>query len=154
MRVQSTLVAAVAMLLTALLLAGCGGDDEAEPTTEAPATEAATTAEETTEETAEEETVEEETVEDETTAAGGEGDAEAGAAVFEEAGCGNCHTLEAAGSTGNVGPNLDDSQPPLDLVVERVTNGAPPMPAFGTEGILDEQQIQDVAAYVVGSTSG
>jgi mono/diheme cytochrome c family protein len=35
-----------------------------------------------------------------------------------------------------------------------VTNGSPPMPAFGNDGILTNQQIQDVAAYVVQSTSG
>ena len=38
------------------------------------------------------------------------------------------------------------------LVVDRVTNGAGAMPAFGDQ--LDEQQIQDVAAYVVDSTQG
>ena len=45
-----------------------------------------------------------------TTEAGGgaEGDAAAGEAVFASAGCGGCHTLEAAGVSGAVGPNLDD----------------------------------------------
>ena len=78
------------------------------------------------------------------------GDAAAGEAVFASAGCGGCHVLEAAGSTGAVGPNLDESQPPADLVVERVTNGMGAMPAFADQ--LDEQEIQDVAAYVVEST--
>ena len=59
---------------------------------------------------------------------------------------------EAAGSSGNVGPNLDEAKPPHDLVVERVTNGKSPMPSF--KGQLDEKQIQDVAAYVVDSTKG
>jgi cytochrome c6 len=81
-----------------------------------------------------------------------EGDAAAGEAVFAEAGCGGCHTLEAAGSSGSVGPNLDDSQPDYELAVDRVTNGAGAMPAFA--GQLDETQIQDVAAYVVESTQG
>ena len=81
-----------------------------------------------------------------------EGDAAAGEAVFASAGCGGCHTLEAAGSSGTVGPNLDDAKPAHDLVVERVTNGAGAMPAF--KGQLDETQIQDVAAYVVASTQG
>ena len=80
------------------------------------------------------------------------GDPAAGEAVFASAGCGGCHTLEAAGASGTVGPNLDDAKPPHDLVVERVTNGMGPMPSF--EGQLDEQQIQDVAAYVVASTQG
>ena len=35
----------------------------------------------------------------------------AGEAVFASAGCGGCHTLEAAGSSGNVGPNLDEAKP-------------------------------------------
>jgi mono/diheme cytochrome c family protein len=37
------------------------------------------------------------------------GNAEAGVAVFNDQGCGSCHTLSAAGSTGNVGPNLDEA---------------------------------------------
>ncbi len=88
-----------------------------------------------------------------TTQAGGGagGDAAAGEAVFASAGCGGCHVLEAAGASGSVGPSLDESQPDAALVVERVTNGFGVMPAFGD---LDEQQIQDVAAYVVASTKG
>jgi cytochrome c6 len=81
-----------------------------------------------------------------------EGDAAAGEAVFASAGCGGCHTLQAAGSSGNVGPNLDDAKPDHALVVQRVTNGMGVMPSF--KGQLDEKQIQDVAAYVVASTQG
>jgi mono/diheme cytochrome c family protein len=88
----------------------------------------------------------------ETGASEAEGDAAAGEAVFASAGCGGCHTLEAAGSSGTVGPNLDEAKPPHDLVVERVTNGMGPMPSF--KGQLSETQIQDVAAYVVESTQG
>ncbi len=79
-----------------------------------------------------------------------EGDAAAGEAIFASSGCGGCHTLEAAGSSGEIGPNLDESQPDQELVVDRVTNGLGGMPAFSES--LDEQQIQDVAAYVVEST--
>lgn len=80
------------------------------------------------------------------------GDPVAGKTVFAEAGCTSCHTLADAGSTGNIGPNLDDSKPPLELVIDRVTNGKSPMPPF--KDALSEQQIQDVAAYVVQATSG
>jgi cytochrome c6 len=80
------------------------------------------------------------------------GDAEAGEAVFESAGCVSCHTLEAAGSSGTVGPNLDEAKPDVGLVIDRVTNGAGAMPSF--KGQLDDKQIQDVAAYVVASTQG
>ena len=37
------------------------------------------------------------------------GDPQAGKDVFTAAGCGSCHTLEAAGSSGSVGPDLDDA---------------------------------------------
>jgi cytochrome c6 len=81
-----------------------------------------------------------------------EGDPAAGEAVFASAGCGGCHTLEAAAATGNVGPNLDEAKPDQALVIERVTNGMGVMPSF--KGQLSEQQIQDVAAYVADSTQG
>jgi mono/diheme cytochrome c family protein len=90
---------------------------------------------------------------DQTTATGPSapaGDAAAGEAVFASAGCGGCHTLEAAGSSGNVGPNLDEAKPDAALVVDRVTNGKGVMPSF--KGQLSEKQIQDVAAYVASST--
>jgi mono/diheme cytochrome c family protein len=86
------------------------------------------------------------------TAGGGTGDPAAGEAVFMSAGCGGCHTLKAAGASGNVGPNLDEAKPDFALVVDRVTNGKGAMPSF--KGSLDEKQIQDVAAFVVQSTQG
>ena len=80
------------------------------------------------------------------TAAAAEGDAAAGAAVFTSAGCGGCHTLAAAGSNGNVGPNLDEAKPDYALVMDRVTNGMGAMPAFS--GQLSEDDIKNVSAYV------
>src|SRR5882724_10587316 len=80
------------------------------------------------------------------------GDATAGKAVFESAGCKGCHTLKDAGATGTVGPNLDQAKPALSLVVERVTKGAGAMPPF--KGQLSDKQIADVAAYVVKVTGG
>ena len=74
------------------------------------------------------------------------GDPEAGAAVFAAAGCGACHVLADAGSSGAIGPNLDASQPSYDLVLERVTNGKGAMPSFS--GQLDTEELADVAAYV------
>jgi mono/diheme cytochrome c family protein len=80
------------------------------------------------------------------------GDAAAGEAVFASAGCGGCHVLAAANASGAVGPNLDESKPPVELVVERVRDGSGLMPSF--EGQLSDKQIADVAAYVVASTQG
>lgn len=74
------------------------------------------------------------------------GDATAGKDVFASQGCGACHTLKDASSSGTIGPNLDDSKPSFDLVVERVTLGKSPMPSF--KGKLTSQQIADVAEYV------
>jgi mono/diheme cytochrome c family protein len=73
-------------------------------------------------------------------------DAGAGAKVFASAGCGSCHTLAAAKSSGQVGPNLDQAKPGYDTVLQKVTNGGGGMPAFGSQ--LNEQQIRDVAAFV------
>ena len=75
--------------------------------------------------------------------AGGQTD---GKSIFQTAGCAGCHTLADAGSTGNVGPNLDQAKPPKELVIDRVTNGRGAMPSF--KDSLDEAQIQAVADYV------
>ncbi|MSO95878.1 MAG: c-type cytochrome [Thermoleophilia bacterium] len=78
------------------------------------------------------------------------GDAAAGKIVFTTtASCGGCHTLADAGTTGVVGPNLDESKPDAALVTARVTKGMGAMPSFG--GTLDATQIADVVAYVSGA---
>ena len=69
-----------------------------------------------------------------------------GKSVFPQAGCGSCHTLKDAGSSGTVGPNLDQLKPPEARVVTQVTNGGAQMPAF--KGRLTPAQIQAVAKYV------
>lgn len=83
---------------------------------------------------------------------GGEGEAADGEGIFAEAGCGGCHALEAAGSSGSVGPDLDDSRPSRELTIDRVTNGRGAMPPF--KDSYSEEQIAAVADYVVASTSG
>jgi cytochrome c6 len=68
-----------------------------------------------------------------------------GKSIFT-ANCASCHTLADAGTTGTVGPNLDEAKPPKDLVVDRVTNGQGAMPSF--KDSLEPAQIQAVADYV------
>jgi mono/diheme cytochrome c family protein len=80
------------------------------------------------------------------------GDPVAGKTIFKNGPCAGCHTLADAGTTGTVGPNLDQLKPPLSLVVERVTMGGAVMPKF--KGVLTDKQIADVAAYVVKATGG
>jgi mono/diheme cytochrome c family protein len=150
----SLAVRRTALALAALVLAlgfaavGCGGEEEASPTPDTVTGTTETTTTDTTEtDTTETDTTENDTTETETTEPGGEGDAEAGKEVFLGlSGCGTCHTLSDAGTSGTVGPNLDDSQPSFDLVVDRVTNGQGGMPSFSSS--LSEDEIQDVAAYV------
>jgi mono/diheme cytochrome c family protein len=125
------------VLLACAGLAGCGGEQEETAT---PETIEGTLPEQTQAETGGGDTG------GDTGGAAPEGDAAAGEAVFASSGCGSCHTLEAAGSSGNVGPNLDEASPDFETAYETVTNGRGAMPAF--EGQLTDQQIADVAAYV------
>jgi mono/diheme cytochrome c family protein len=87
-----------------------------------------------------------------TTTTSGGGGSSGGAAkpdgkqVFASAGCGGCHTLKDAGSTGNVGPDLDTLEPSKSTVQHQVEVGGGAMPAF--KGRLTPAQIDAVAAYV------
>jgi mono/diheme cytochrome c family protein len=88
-----------------------------------------------------------------TTPVGGNaGNPTSGKAIFTSAGCASCHTLQAAGSHGTVGPNLDERRPSMDKVIERVTEGKGVMPSF--QGQLTQFQIRSVAAFVSSSTRG
>jgi mono/diheme cytochrome c family protein len=139
-----------ALQLTAVvLLAEVGEEDktahEAQPTAPTETTPTGTLPTTPTPTTGTTETTGTETGTTETTA--GSGDPVAGKQVFLTAGgCGSCHTLADAGTSGTVGPNLDSLSPPYDKVVTQVTNGGGIMPPF--KDTLTEQQIKDVAAYV------
>jgi mono/diheme cytochrome c family protein len=80
-----------------------------------------------------------------TGSAGAENASADGKQVFTQ-NCNGCHTLQDAGATGSVGPNLDDLKPPKATVVTQVENGGGPMPAF--KGKLTDAQINAVATYV------
>ena len=134
------LVAAVVLL--AFPVAGCGGGDEDDTAPENVTTTetgggGGTSTEEGT------------TTEAKTTTGGeegGKGDPAKGKEIFAAQGCGSCHTLSDAGSSGTVGPNLDEAKPSFDKVVEMVTNGGGVMPSFKDK--LSQQDINNVAAYV------
>jgi mono/diheme cytochrome c family protein len=83
------------------------------------------------------------------------GDASHGKQLFTDAGCGGCHTLKDAGSTGTTGPNLDDAfaadkqqgfsvQSMEDLVRGQIAYPEKPMPANLVRG----QDANDVALYI------
>jgi mono/diheme cytochrome c family protein len=110
-------VVVITMIAIAAVQVGCGGDDE-EGTTEA-----------TTE-----------TTPTETTEAGGG----AGEKLFVS-GCGECHTLEAAGTTGTIGPDLDELAPhQKEEVLDVMAEGPGGMPP----DIYTGQQAEQVAEYV------
>ena len=69
----------------------------------------------------------------------------------DKAQCGTCHTLQAAGSEENIGPNLDQLKPTIPQIIYAVTNGIGVMQAW--EGILTDEEIEAVAYYVFNSTN-
>jgi mono/diheme cytochrome c family protein len=69
-----------------------------------------------------------------------------GKQVFLSAGCGGCHTLKDAGTSGTVGPDLDQLKPPDSTVEHQVETGGGVMPSF--RGRLTPAQIAAVAKYV------
>jgi outer membrane protein assembly factor BamB len=84
---------------------------------------------------------------------GGAAQLAAGREVFTSQ-CGSCHTLAEAGTSGSVGPDLDELRPDAATVEQQVINGGGGMPAFG--GRLSREQITDVSEYVasVAGTGG
>jgi uncharacterized cupredoxin-like copper-binding protein len=80
------------------------------------------------------------------------GDPAAGKAIFLSSGCGSCHTLAAAGSSGTIGPNLDLAKPGQDTVKRIVptgsTSGGSSMPGFSISGT----NLDNLAAFVYAST--
>jgi len=81
-------------------------------------------------------------------------DAQTGQKLFTQ-NCGGCHTLAAAGTSGTIGPNLDNAFGPdrqqgikqstiQNVVLDQIRIAAAPMP----RNIVKGQDAQDVAAYV------
>jgi len=78
-----------------------------------------------------------------------------GLEIFNEtAACAACHVLKAAGSQGNIGPNLDTVSMTIESVVDMVTNGLGVMPAFGEGDMLTKEEIETVSYFVVNSVEG
>ena len=89
-------------------------------------------------------------------------DATSGKTLFSQ-NCGGCHTLADAGTTANVGPNLDDAfrasrteeggsfedSTIFDVTLDQMRLAAPPMPRFDTgPQALTDEELRNVAAYV------
>jgi mono/diheme cytochrome c family protein len=100
------------------------------------------------------------------------GDPARGKEIYLTSGCGACHTFTAAGTSRNVGPNLDEATKmyPAEFIresivdpkafIEKGTSGSiggdqeygTAMPAYGPEEIaqqkLSEQQVADLVAFL------
>jgi mono/diheme cytochrome c family protein len=83
---------------------------------------------------------------------------DSGRAVFARMGCGACHTLAAAGSVGEMGPDLDERLPSHTRasLVERITRGPSPdgtfspMPDnFGRR--LSDQQLDALVDFLLAA---
>lgn len=133
-----TRLLALVALAVAFAVGGCGGGDEVAPLPQ----------------TVEGEVPQEPT---ETVDLSG-GDAAAGETVFASAGCGSCHTYEAAGTSAQVGPDLDESLADKDAqfiytsivdpdaeIAEGFSAGI--MPGNYSEQ-LDDQQLADLVAFL------
>jgi cytochrome c6 len=83
-----------------------------------------------------------------------DGDPDAGRVVFLETaqpGCGDCHALADAGTTGTM-LDLDARDPTFDEVERAVRAGPGAMPSYDDQ--LTDEQIADVAAYVSQAAGG
>ena len=84
-----------------------------------------------------------------TPAPGGGTAAADGEALFKQR-CGSCHTLAAAGTSGAVGPNLDDLAPDAARVQEAIRTAPGVMP----ENLASGDEAKAIADYVASSAGG
>ena len=126
-----------------LAFAGCGGDDEEQ----APSGRSGggVAAGQDAPETAGSGTQEEGTAEK---GSGGPATAD-GKQAFAST-CGGCHTLEAAGTNGEVGPNLDELKPDKKRVLDAIAQGPGAMP----DNLLRGAEAEAVAEYVASAAGG
>lgn len=80
------------------------------------------------------------------TGGGGEAASAEGKQIFSQS-CGTCHTLGDAGTSGSVGPNLDDLAPDKARVQRAIENGGAGTGAMPAN-IVTGQEAEAVADYV------
>lgn len=67
--------------------------------------------------------------------------------------CGSCHTLDAAGTDGSVGPDLDEVQADEAEVLDAIETGAGGSGAM-PENLVEGEDAQAVAKFVAASGPG
>ena len=60
--------------------------------------------------------------------------------------CASCHALSDVNSSANIGPNLNEIRPSLEIVLAIVKDGRGVMPSY--QDILSSDEIKAVAHYV------
>ncbi len=63
--------------------------------------------------------------------------------------CGGCHTLAKAGTSGTIGPSLENLELAPEDIEEQIRKGGGGMPAF--EGQLSEEEIEALVQYLAGA---
>jgi len=66
--------------------------------------------------------------------------------------CAICHTLADAGSSGAIGPDLDELKPSKETVLKVLKEGMGVMPSFAET--LSQEDMEAVASYVEAVTHG
>lgn len=134
----------VAVIGAVALLAGCGGSDSADATTESTTTAASTATQPTTEATtaAAPTTTAPATTAPATTAAD-DAAAKAGLVVFQKT-CTGCHMADGT-EAGGVGPKLAGLGLSAETIRNQVVNGGGAMPP----GLATGEDLNNVTAYVV-----
>jgi mono/diheme cytochrome c family protein len=79
-------------------------------------------------------------------------DVSAGKKVFVSTGCGACHVMKAAGTSGTLGPNLDKSKASRSTIENVIAKGKGAMPAYKPQ--LTSKQIDDVSEFVFQARTG
>ena len=93
-----------------------------------------------------------------------QGDPAAGKEVFTSSGCGDCHTLSDAGTSGQVGPDLDEVLQGQDaaFIHESIVDPNAQIAEGFPEGVmpqdygeqLSEEQLANLVAYLQQATGG
>lgn len=73
-----------------------------------------------------------------------------GGKLFAE-NCGSCHTLAAVGTTGKIGPALDQTKLDAAAIDTQITNGKNAMPGF--KGQISPAEIKTIADFVAEQAS-
>jgi mono/diheme cytochrome c family protein len=85
------------------------------------------------------------------------GDARAGRAVFARMGCGSCHRLAAAGSTGQIGPPLDQVLPnhtAASLRAKIVDPGGGSIMPQGFARRMGQDDLRALVAFLLAARAG